>query len=97
MEKGTIYAMRFDQIFQPDQRTAPKEFKSFVFNKESLRWCVIFDSKGEILFPNNNLEGDNIIVVLGEKVSQEYVDYLRSKEIFYCFDGENGKDHLAKV
>ena len=93
MGKGTVQAMGYDQIFHSDQQITPKNFTSFISHKTSSRWCVIFDSKGEIFFPDNNLEGDNIIVVLGEKISQEYLDYLQQKQISYCFAGENGKDH----
>jgi len=91
--KGTVQAMGCDQLFQAVENVAPRDFNTFVSDKTSSRWCVVFDSKGQILFPNNRLENDNIIVVLGEKVSQAYLDDLKSKQISYCFAGKDGKDH----
>lgn len=90
--RATVQAMGFTEIFQ-SATNGPTENRSvFVGEKSSERFCVIFDSKGKIHFPSNKFEGDNIILILGESVSEDYLAYLRSIGISYLFAGKDGND-----
>lgn len=68
------------------------EFKTYTGKRETQNTCVIFDSKGRILYPEDKINGDNVIAVLGETVSEEYLSHLREKGISYLFAGKDGYD-----
>lgn len=79
-------------IFDYEKYEPAKEFKPFIGKRETADTCIVFDSKGKIIYAEDNLNGDNIIVVLGETVSDEYLAHLREKSISYIFAGKNGYD-----
>ena len=53
---------------------------------------VVVDSKGLTKYDNNTIRGLNIIAILSESVSEEYMAFLRSLKISYIFGGKNGYD-----
>jgi len=69
-----------------------KKFKTHVGNTDLTDTCIIFDPKGEIIYSDAILNSDNVIAVLDETVSDEYLSYLREKGISYLFAGTNGDD-----
>lgn len=77
-------------IFDYENYASAKEFKTFIGKRETTKTCIIFDSKGKIIYPADNINGDNVIAVLGETVSDEYLAHLREKEISYLFAGQDG-------
>lgn len=40
----------------------------------------------------DNLNGDNVIAVLGKTVSEEYLTHLRGNSVSYLFAGKDGSD-----
>lgn len=44
---------------------------------------IVFDPDGDILFTSSTLRGDNILVVLGRNVTEEYLARLREMLISY--------------
>jgi len=79
-------------IFDYRKYQPAKEFKSYTGHRDTKNTCIIFDSKGKIIYPADNINGDNVISVLGESVSEEYLSHLREKGISYIFAGEDGYD-----
>ncbi len=53
---------------------------------------VVCDSKGTLLWPDNNLEGTPLICAVSEQASQEYLDYLAAKGISYIATGKASVD-----
>jgi 5-amino-6-(5-phosphoribosylamino)uracil reductase len=47
---------------------------------------------GDVSFPCNKINGVNIVVVVSDNVSADYLEYLEDKNISYVFGGENGED-----
>lgn len=45
------------------------------------------DTKGTLLWRTNRVDGKPLVVVTSEKVSAEYLDYLKSKKISYIACG----------
>lgn len=90
--RGTVQAMGITEEFQSKNGTPAKDILSFIAEKDSENYCIIFDSKGRIQFPNNKFEGDNIIVVLGESVTEDYTAFLKEMGISYLFAGKDGND-----
>lgn len=78
--------------FDFEKYSPAKECKTHIGNRTSDTSVIILDPKGKLSYRGNNLNGDNIIVVLGETVSEEYLAHLRDKGISYLFAGKNGTD-----
>lgn len=90
--KGTVQSMGLNDIFKTETNILVADFSPFVVEKNIDRFCVIFDAKGKIRFTDNTFEGDNIIVVLGESVTVDYLDFLKDMGISYLFAGKDGYD-----
>lgn len=80
------------EIFDYENYSPAKEFKTYKGKLETPKTCIIFDSKGKIIYTEDNINGDNVIAVLGETVSDEYLSHLREKGISYIFAGKDGYD-----
>lgn len=89
---GTVLSMGLSQVSKSVDDVPTKRTTTFVSKGNSKRFCVVFDSKGMIDYPSNTFEGDNIIVVLGESVSDKYLTYLENMGISYLFAGKDGKN-----
>ena len=80
------------EIFDYKNYSPAKICKTFVGKRETKKTCIIFDAKGKIIYPDDNINGDNVIAILGEQVSDEYLFLLREKGISYLFAGADGYD-----
>lgn len=78
--------------FDYEKYKPAKEFKTHIGNTDTTDTCIIFDSKGEIIYSEDILNCDSIIAVLGKTVSEEYLSYLRESGISYIFAGADGQD-----
>lgn len=65
-------------------------FEPFMGKRETERFCIVVDPKGKIAYRQDTIDGDNIIAILGETVSEEYLLHLREKGISYVFAGMMG-------
>lgn len=89
---GTVVSMGITDVFSAENNLPAINLTSYAAEKRSDKFCVIFDSKGKIRFSKNTFEGDSIILVLGETVTQEYLNYLKELGISYLFAGNDGYD-----
>ncbi len=55
----------------------------FMGERHSERMFIVSDPDGDILFTSSTLRGDNILVVLGRNVTEEYLAFLRGMRISY--------------
>ena len=55
-------------------------------------FSIILDAKGKIAHETGEAWGTNLIVVLGEQVSEEYLVHLQGLGISYLFAGKDGRD-----
>lgn len=78
--------------FDYEKYPPAREFKNFIGDRDGKETAIVFDSKGKTFYPKGKLGDSNIIAVLGEKVSHEYLLHLREKGISYIFAGEDGYD-----
>jgi riboflavin biosynthesis pyrimidine reductase len=72
--------------------TPVNRFENFIAKKNTDRYFVVLDPDGKIFYDDDNIRGNNIITVLGEQISGEYLDFLRQRNISYIFAGKDGKD-----
>src|SRR5262249_62434309 len=60
------------------------------------KFAVAVDPSGRVPYVNDNIRGDHIVAVLGEKVSDQYLAELRETGASYIFAGPQGDD-LARA
>lgn len=70
----------------------PIERKTFIGDKSAKSFAVAVDAKGKLGWDSNEIEGDHIIEILSESVTDEYLNHLQSKNISYLFAGKNDLD-----
>lgn len=70
----------------------PDQLHTFVGDCGSDVQVVALTPEGDVRFPSNKIFGDNIIAVLGEDVSADYIEFLEDMQISYVFAGRDGRD-----
>jgi riboflavin biosynthesis pyrimidine reductase len=60
----------------------------FVASHSSTSYAVAIDPGGKLQWQANAIDGDHIITVLTERVSNDYLAFLRAKNISYLFGGK---------
>jgi 2,5-diamino-6-(ribosylamino)-4(3H)-pyrimidinone 5'-phosphate reductase len=66
-----------------DDHIAPGEHESF---------AVAIDPSGRLAWKENNIDGDQVVAVLSERVSDEYLAFLRDCGVSYLFAGKRDVD-----
>ena len=54
--------------------------------------AVTVDPHGKVHYGEDHIEGDHVIAILGEQVSDEYLAELREDGVSYVFAGKDGHD-----
>jgi 2,5-diamino-6-(ribosylamino)-4(3H)-pyrimidinone 5'-phosphate reductase len=72
-------AREYGGIARRDDFRAPGDHDSFAF---------IADSRGRLVWDMNEVDGDHIVVLLSERVSDEYLAALRDRGISYLLAGQ---------
>ena len=71
-----------------DDNIAPAEHESF---------AVAIDPSGRLAWEKNDIDGDHVIAVLSERVSDEYLAFLRDRGVSYILTGERDVDLAAAL
>lgn len=85
------YAQDGDFLPQkPHEDAGQQLYKSI----EAEGYAVGVDTRGTLLWDDNTTElfGRPLLMILSERASQEYLDYLKGKHISYITTGRNGID-----
>lgn len=77
------------QLVKPDK---PIERKAFIGNPKATSFAIAVDKSGKLGWNSNDIEGDHIIELLSEEVSDAYLLYLQQKKISYLFAGKSELD-----
>jgi 2,5-diamino-6-(ribosylamino)-4(3H)-pyrimidinone 5'-phosphate reductase len=80
---------------RPSARTndrIPREDYVIPRNRKSDRYAIALDPEGKLNWQTNDVEGDPLIEVLGENVSNAFLAFLREKEISYIFARKKGSE-----
>lgn len=64
----------------------------FVAPHASPSYAIAVDPSGKLRWQTNAIDGDHIIVALTERVSNDYLVFLRNKNISYIFGGKTELD-----
>lgn len=70
--------------------TIPKV--DFIAKKESKTYAVVIDPSGKCYWDTNMVSTEQVIEVLTEKVTNKYLEHLRSKNVSYIFGGKKELD-----
>lgn len=62
---------------------APGDYDSFAF---------AIDASGKLAWQSNDISGDHVVTILSERVSDEYLAFLREKKVSYLLAGERDVD-----
>lgn len=68
----------------------------FVAKHEAESYVIALDPSGKLRWTSSSIDGEHVITILGESVSDEYLAFLQSKGVSYLFGGKKALD-LAKV
>lgn len=75
----------------------PDQLHTYVGDCSSDEQVVAMVPRGDVRFTSNQLDGMNIIVVTGEKVSADFLELLEDMQISYIFAGADGTDEAAMM
>ena len=63
--------------------------KDFVAKQSSKTFAVVIDPSGKCFWDTSMVSTEHVIEVLTEKVSSQYLEHLRYKNVSYVFGGKN--------
>jgi riboflavin biosynthesis pyrimidine reductase len=70
----------------------PLERKPFIGDKNATSFAIAVDAKGKLGWDSNEIDGDHVIEILSEAVSDDYLQYLQDISVSYIFAGTNDLD-----
>ena len=73
----------FPYKFMPKGESIGKGGKVFIGNRTSSRLFITIDPEADIFFTSDRLRGDNILTILGNNASSDYLAALEEKGISY--------------
>lgn len=81
----------FTEGKQPELKPPGKAFSKepYIGDKEAISFAVAIDPSGKLGWKTNAIDGDHVIEILTEQVTDEYLYYLQRQGISYIFAGSN--------
>jgi riboflavin biosynthesis pyrimidine reductase len=70
----------------------PVDRKPFVGDKEAQSFAIAVDPKGKLGWNTNEIDGDHVIEIVSESVSDAYLLYLQNRKVSYVFAGNENLD-----
>lgn len=70
--------------------------EDFVAAHDASSYAIAIDPSGKLTWRANDIDGEHVITILTEAVSDDYLAFLQSKGVSYVFGGKSRID-LAKV
>lgn len=81
--KNTLRAI-FPYKWSIDGHTVSSDYPAvFIGERRSERMFIVADPDADILFTSATVRGDNILVIVGQNATEEYLTHLREKGISY--------------
>ena len=66
--------------------------EAHIAERRDRKLAVAIDPSGRVHYGKDNVGGDHVVAVLGERVSDAYLAELREDGVSYVFAGANGDD-----
>src|SRR5207237_8407240 len=70
--------------------------EDFVATHDATSYAIAIDPSGKLRWTADDIDGEHVITILTESVSDDYLAFLRAKGVSYLFGGKSGID-VAKV
>ncbi|HEY0022254.1 MAG TPA: RibD family protein [Longimicrobium sp.] len=90
MEAHFSQGVRSDAEIAREHDGAPREDFRAPGEHESFAFAV--DSSGRLAWDTNDIDGDHVVAILSERVSDEYLAFLRERGVSYILAGERQVD-----
>lgn len=91
--RNTYYTDFCQKLYDIDSHKTPaSKFELFKGKISDKGFMIILDSKGKSIYEDKMLSEYNFISILSEKVSEDYLQYLRSRNVSYVFAGSDGNN-----
>lgn len=91
-------ATRSDADVKREYAGPPRE--DYIADGAYESFAVAIDPSGRLAWKENNIDGDHVVAVLSERVSKDYLAFLRDRGVSYILAGEREVDlavALAKI
>ena len=66
--------------------------EDFVAAGEHASYAIAIDASGRLAWESNDIDGDHVVAVLSERVSNEYLAFLRARGVSYVLAGAREVD-----
>lgn len=93
MEEHFAAGTRPDSAVADTFDGAPRE--DFVAPGEHASFAIAVDPRGKLVWESGELDGDHVVAVLGERVSDEYLAMLRKRGVSYLLVGGGDEIDLS--
>jgi riboflavin biosynthesis pyrimidine reductase len=90
MEEHFAQGLRGDDEIAREHHGAPREDFRAPGEHESFAFAV--DSSGRLAWDTSDIDGDHVVAVLSERVSDEYLAFLRGRGVSYLLAGARDVD-----
>ncbi|MBB3139920.1 5-amino-6-(5-phosphoribosylamino)uracil reductase [Halomonas organivorans] len=74
----------------PERLDAPQARPHHLGERSDRHLCVVIDPAGRLRFDADHIEGDHVVVILSERVTDAALERLRAAGVSYCFAGPDG-------
>ena len=92
--RNTVQKHFFTKTYDHTNKKPATNFETFKGTRtEKKNPQVVFDGPGAIFYDASSHSDGNIIAVLGENVSEDYLEHLKKMNISYLFAGKDGRDY----
>ncbi len=90
MEQHFAQRARSDAEVAPEYRGASRD--DFVAPGEHDSFAFAVDTRGHLVWDASDIDGDHVVAVLSERVSDEYLGFLRERGVSYLLAGAREVD-----
>ncbi|GAC1429612.1 MAG: RibD family protein [Thermoanaerobaculia bacterium] len=71
--------------------------KDFIARRDAKSYAIAIDPSGKLRWKSSSIDGEHVITVLTQRVSDAYLVFLQSKGVSYLFGGKSRVDLHAVV
>ena len=90
MEQHFATSVRPDEEIAREHQGAPRE--SFIASGQHASYAFVVDPHGKLRWESADLDGDHLVVILSERVSDDYLTELREHGVSYLIAGAKTVD-----
>lgn len=88
----TMQEFSSKKVYDIDDLTVSATREDFIASQLASTYAVVIDPSGKCFWDTNMVSTEHVIEVLTEKVSDGYLQHLRSKNVSYLFGGKEELD-----